>query len=165
MNEAGGNTSVRWADSDGDGRTDYLTVADSGAVRVKLNRGGDAAGAAGWSTLGQVASGLTNDRSHVRFADNDGDGKADYYIIKPDGKVDLYVNRGGDGVPNGWNVVGQIATGLTTDHTKVQFVDFNADTYADYLLAGANGSASVYAWNGGDKGKGWNDLGKVVSGS
>ncbi|MFD9335393.1 FG-GAP-like repeat-containing protein [Streptomyces sp. NPDC060028] len=153
---------VRFADWDGDGKTDYLVFNDAGAVEVYLNRGGDQV--APWQSVGRVATGMTSDRNRIRFADADGDGKADYYVIKPDGKVDLYVNRGGD-AGNGWQVVGQIATGLTTDHTKVQFVDFSADTHADYVLAGAGNSASVYAWNGGDPGNGWVNLGKVASGT
>ncbi|MFD9375902.1 FG-GAP-like repeat-containing protein [Streptomyces sp. NPDC059999] len=157
---------VRFADWDGDGRTDYLVFNDGGAVTAYLNRGGDVVPDNGWQVLGQITTGATSDRNRVRFADNDGDGKADYFAVKPDGKVDLYLNRGGDVVPNtGWQVVGQIAAGLTTDHTRVQFVDFNADTHADYVLAGAGNSASVFAWNGGDKGNGWTDLGKVASGS
>ncbi|MFF9850420.1 FG-GAP-like repeat-containing protein [Streptomyces litmocidini] len=158
---------VRFADWDGDGRSDYLAFADSGAVSVYLNRGGDQSGN-GWPAVGKVASGVTSDRARIRFADNDGDGKADYLYVKPDGKVDLYVNRGGDVVPNtGWKVVGQIATGLTTDHTRVQFVDFNADTHADYVLAGDGNSASVWLWDGGDPagGNGWNGIGVVASGT
>ncbi|MCX5078982.1 FG-GAP-like repeat-containing protein [Streptomyces sp. NBC_00424] len=157
---------VRFADWDGDGRTDYLVFDNGGGVTAYLNRGGDPAGGQGWQSPGKITTGSTSDRARVRFADNDGDGKADYFIVKPDGKVDLYLNRGGDVVPNtGWQVVGQIANGLTTDHTKVQFVDFNADTHADYILAGPGNSANVYAWNGGDKGNGWTDLGKVASGT
>ncbi|MEV6572885.1 FG-GAP-like repeat-containing protein [Streptomyces sp. NPDC051577] len=157
---------VRFADWDGDGRTDYLVFNDGGAVTAYLNRGGDVVPDNGWQVLGQITTGSTSDRHRVRFADNDGDGKADYFLVKPDGKVDLYLNRGGDVVPNtGWQVVGQIATGLTTDHTKVQFVDFDADTHADYVLAGPGNSASVFAWNGGDTGNGWTDLGKVAGGS
>ncbi|KOU68086.1 hypothetical protein ADK55_01815 [Streptomyces sp. WM4235] len=157
---------VRFADWDGDGRTDYLVFNDGGAVTAYLNRGGDVVPDNGWQVLGQITTGATSDRNRVRFADSDGDGRADYFAVKPDGKVDLFLNRGGDVVPNtGWQVVGQIAIGLTTDHTRVQFVDFNADTHADYVLAGAGNSASVFAWNGGDKGNGWTDLGKVASGS
>ncbi|MEU4352027.1 FG-GAP-like repeat-containing protein [Streptomyces sp. NPDC023838] len=157
---------VRFADWDGDGRTDYLTFNDSGAVTAYLNRGGDLVPNSGWDGIGQITTGASSDRSRVRFADNDGDGKADYYLVKPDGKVDLYLNRGGDLVPNtGWQGMGQIATGLTTDHTKVQFVDFDADTHADYVLAGTAGSATVFAWNGGDGHGGWTDLGKVASGA
>ncbi|MFG2335359.1 FG-GAP-like repeat-containing protein [Streptomyces yangpuensis] len=157
---------VRFADWDGDGRTDYLLFNDTGAVDVWLNRGGDQI--APWQGIGRVTTGATADRGRVRLADADGDGKADYYAIKSDGKVDLFLNRGGDVVPNnGWNVVGQITGGRTTDHTKVQFVDFTADTHADYVLAGTGGSASVLAWNGGDPAgdKGWTDLGKVASGA
>lgn len=157
---------VRFADWDGDGRTDYLVFNDTGAVDVYLNRGGDQV--APWQGIGRVTTGATTDRNRVRFADSDGDGKADYYVVKPDGKVDLFLNRGGDVVPNnGWSVVGQVTGGQTTDHTKVQFVDFNADTHADYVLAGAGSSASVLAWNGGDPAgaKGWTDLGKVASGA
>ncbi|MGW9372983.1 FG-GAP-like repeat-containing protein [Streptomyces xanthophaeus] len=157
---------VRFADWDGDGRTDYLVFNDGGAVTAYLNRGGDVVPHTGWHVLGQITTGSTSDRARVRFADSDGDGRADYFIVKPDGKVDLYLNRGGDVVPNtGWQVIGQIATGLTTDHTRVQFVDFNADTHADYVLGGPNNSAVVYAWNGGDRGNGWTDLGKVASGT
>ncbi|MFD7625520.1 FG-GAP-like repeat-containing protein [Streptomyces sp. NPDC059851] len=157
---------VRFADWDGDGRTDYLVFNDTGAVDVFLNRGGDKV--APWQGIGRVTTGATTDRNRVRFADADGDGKADYYAVKPDGKVDLYLNRGGDVVPkNGWSVVGQITSGRTTDHTKVHFVDFNADAHADYVLAGAGSSASVFAWNGGDAaaGSGWIDLGTVASGA
>ncbi|MGW6971880.1 FG-GAP-like repeat-containing protein [Streptomyces sp. NPDC054952] len=160
-------TKVRFADWDGDGRSDYMVFNDSGALSVFLNRGGDQSGN-GWPATGTVASGVTNDRSRIRLADNDGDGKADYIHVKADGKVDLYLNRGGDPAGgNGWNTVGQIASGVTTDHTKVQFVDFNADTHADYLVAGTGGSASVWLWNGGDKSgpNGWTDIGKVASGS
>ncbi|MGW6982325.1 FG-GAP-like repeat-containing protein [Streptomyces sp. NPDC054932] len=157
---------VRFADWDGDGRSDYLAFADNGAVTVYLNRGGDQSGN-GWPAS-KIASGVTSDRSRIRFADNDGDGKADYLYVKPDGKVDLYVNRGGDAVPStGWKVVGQIATGTTTDHTRVQFVDFNADTHADYVVSGNGNSASVWLWNGGDPagGNGWNGIGVVASGT
>ncbi|MFE3073095.1 S8 family serine peptidase [Streptomyces sp. NPDC059247] len=156
---------VRFADWDGDGKTDYLVFTDSGAVDVHLNRGGDQV--APWQSVGRVTTGATNDRTRVRFADNDGDGKADYHLLHPSGKVDLYLNRGGDVVPGGgWQSVGQIATGVTTDHTKVQFVDFTADTHADYVLAGTDGSATVFAWNGGDPAgtNGWTHLGKVASG-
>ncbi|MGW2994679.1 GDSL-type esterase/lipase family protein [Streptomyces sp. NPDC001193] len=93
--ESGGTGPVRWADWDGDGRADRIVVEDSGVVRVLLNRGGDGRG--GWSDLGQIATGLTTDRKRVRFADWDGDGRADYILISETGSVSVYLNRGGDG--------------------------------------------------------------------
>ncbi|MFJ7160021.1 FG-GAP-like repeat-containing protein [Streptomyces sp. NPDC101118] len=158
---------VRFADWDGDGRTDYLALGDSGAVDVYLNRGGDRV--APWQHVGRVATGVTSDRSRVRFADVDGDGKADYLVIKASGAVDLYLNRGGDVVANGWKAVGRIATGVTTDHHRVQFADFTGDTHADYVLGGSgtDSGATVYGWNGGDPAgaAGWTNVGKVATGA
>ncbi|MEV6673676.1 trypsin-like serine protease [Streptomyces sp. NPDC051162] len=165
-NEVGGSDRVRWADFDGDGKADYITIADNGAVNVHLNRGGDNAGSNGWQNLGQVATGATSDRSKVRFADCDGDGKADYYFINTDGSVTLFLNRGGDSAgSNGWQNLGKVATGLTTDQNKAQFVDFNGDTHADYVLGDTNSGATVFTWNGGDGAGGWIGIGKVATGA
>lgn len=156
---------VRLADYDGDGRADYLTIADNGALAVHLNRGGDPAGARGWYNLGQVATGTTTDRGRVRLADYDGDGKADYWTIHPDGHVTTHLNRGGDG-HGGWQALGQTATGVTTDHNRVHLADFDGDAHADYLLAGTGGSFSAYLFNGGDPSgpNGWTPIGTVTGG-
>ncbi|MGG8406563.1 FG-GAP-like repeat-containing protein [Streptomyces sp. 12297] len=155
---------VRFADWDGDGRTDYVTVADGGSVTVYLNRGGDPAGSGGWAGLGQVATGVTTDRTRVRLADQDADGRADYHAIGPDGAVTTYLNRGGDR-HGGWQHVGRIATGVTTDHTRVHLADINGDHHADYLHTAANGSTSAYLFNGGDPSgpDGWTPLGTIAA--
>ncbi|MGW5852276.1 FG-GAP-like repeat-containing protein [Streptomyces sp. NPDC055254] len=158
-------TKVRFADWDGDGRTDYVLFNEVNNVDVWLNRGGDTAGTAGWTHIGRVTT-ATHDRNRVRFADNDGDNRADYHLVKPDGKVDLYRNRGGDTVGSGgWETVGQIATGVTEDHTSVQIADFTGDHHADYIQRMTNGASAVYAWNGGDVSgpNGWTPLGDVTS--
>ncbi|WP_369780070.1 FG-GAP-like repeat-containing protein [Streptomyces sp. R33] len=154
---------VRFADFDGDGRTDYLAIADDGAVHAYLNRGGDAAGSTGWRDIGQIATGTTTDRTRVRLADYDGDGRADYWMISPSGAVTTYLNRGGDS-HGGWQYLGQTATGLTTDHGKVQLADFDADSHADYLLTGSDGSISIHLFDGGDPSgpHGWNPIGTVI---
>ncbi|MFD5143087.1 FG-GAP-like repeat-containing protein [Streptomyces sp. NPDC058401] len=152
---------VRFADHDGDGRADYWTIADNGSVNVHLNRGGDGAGAGGWINLGQIATGTTTDRSRVRLADYDGDGRADYWTVNPNGSLTTYLNRGGD-QHGGWHLAGQTASGLTTDHARVQLADVTADTHADYLLQEPDTATTVYAFNGGDPAPvGWTDLGKI----
>ncbi|MER5935228.1 FG-GAP-like repeat-containing protein [Streptomyces sp. NPDC002054] len=152
---------VRFADFDGDGRADYATIADGGAVNVHLNRGGDPAGAGGWIGIGQVATGTTTDRTRVRLADFDGDGRADYWTVNPNGSVTTYVNRGGDG-HGGWRYVGQTASGVTDDHTRVLLADLTADTRADYLMQAHDGGTTVYAFNGGDPNPaGWTHLGTI----
>ncbi|WP_318552058.1 FG-GAP repeat domain-containing protein [Kitasatospora fiedleri] len=152
---------MRWADFDGDGRADYVTVNDDGSVRVFLNKGGDGHG--GWSDLGQVASGMTSDRARVRFADFDGDGRTDYLVINQDGSVRVFLNKGGDG-HGGWNDLGQIASGLTTDPSQVTFADFDGDGHTDYTTIADGGAVNVFLNRGGDGHGGWNDLGQVAGG-
>ncbi|MFJ9691831.1 FG-GAP-like repeat-containing protein [Kitasatospora sp. NPDC101183] len=159
--ESGGLGRVRYADFDGDGKADYLTVNQDGSVSVWLNKGGDGHG--GWQSLGQVATGLTTDPTRVRFADFDGDGKADYEVIEPDGSVRVYLNKftGGQG---SWQDLGTVATGLTTDQSRVRLADFDGDGKADYEVINADGSVHAYLnkFTGGQGS--WQDLGTVASG-
>ncbi|MFD5433195.1 FG-GAP-like repeat-containing protein [Kitasatospora sp. NPDC127067] len=157
-----GTGRVKWADFDGDGKADYITVGSNGAVNVWLNRGGDTGG--GWDSLGQVASGVTTDATRVRFADFDGDGLADYICINADGSVQVYLNRGGDG-HGGWQPLGQVASGLTTDPSRVRLADIDGDGKADYSAIGANGSISTYLNRGGDGHGGWADYGQIATGT
>ncbi|MCX5078086.1 GDSL-type esterase/lipase family protein [Streptomyces sp. NBC_00424] len=164
--ESGGTGRVRWADFDGDGRTDELTVADSGEVRARLNRGGPGAGT--WQDIGRVATGVTADRTRVRFADHDGDGRADYLYVAPDGSVTAYLNRGGDiDGPNGWEGIGRIARGTTSTHQQVRFADFDGDGRTDYWRISDSGAVNVHLNRGGDTlgAGGWVDMGQIATGT
>jgi hypothetical protein len=117
-----------------------------------------------WSALGQVATGTTTDRTTVRFADLDGDTRADYSTIAADGSVQTYLNRGGDG-RGGWLLLGKVATGLTTTADRVSFSDFTGDGNADYVMVDLSTNAAVvYQWVGGDGHGGWTGLGQVTTG-
>ncbi|MFB7669773.1 GDSL-type esterase/lipase family protein, partial [Kitasatospora sp. NPDC056138] len=59
-------------------------------------------------------AGTESGSGRVRFADWDGDGRADYIVVNDDGSVHVYLNRGGDG-HGGWVDDGVVATGMTTD--------------------------------------------------
>ncbi|MGW2253259.1 FG-GAP-like repeat-containing protein [Kitasatospora sp. NPDC001660] len=166
-NEVGGSGRLRFADFDGDGKPDYVTIEDDGSVKVWLNKGGDPAGGSGWQALGRVATGVTTDRSRVRLADFDGDGRADYWVINPDGSVRVWLNRGGDvSGPSGWQDIGIVATGLTTNQDQVRLADFDGDGKADYVVIGDDGTVKVWLNKGGDPagGSGWQALGQVASG-
>ncbi|MFJ4185323.1 FG-GAP-like repeat-containing protein [Kitasatospora sp. NPDC089509] len=151
---------VRFADFDGDGLPDYIAVNPDGSVHVYLNRGGDTGG--GWQDLGIVATGLTTDLSRVRFADMDGDGRADYNVINPDGSVTTYLNRGGDN-GGGWQNLGRTATGLTTDQSRVRFADLDGDGKADYVAINPNGSVTAYRNNDIYHDQ-WASMGQIASG-
>ncbi|MFB7663238.1 FG-GAP-like repeat-containing protein [Kitasatospora sp. NPDC056138] len=165
VDEVGGAGRLRFADFDGDGKPDYVTIEDDGSVNVWLNHGGDPAG--GWQSLGRVATGVTTDRSRVRLADFDGDGRADYIVINPDGSVNVWLNRGGDPAgPNGWQPIGRVATGTTTRQDQVRFADFDGDGRTDYLTISDDGSVNVWLNRGGDPagGSGWQSIGQVATG-
>ncbi|RZU52094.1 VCBS repeat protein [Krasilnikovia cinnamomea] len=155
-------TKVRWADFDGDRKADYLVFADNGALSVFLNRGGDGRG--GWQNLGLVATGAVSDRTKVRWADFDGDRKADYFVFADNGAISVFLNRGGDG-RGGWQNLGLVATGAVSDRTKVRWADFDGDRKADYFVFADNGAISVFLNRGGDGRGGWQNLGLVATGA
>ncbi len=130
---------VQLADFDGDGKADYISVLDNGNVKVWLNRGGDNNG--GWDELGVVALG-EGPANQVRFADMDGDGKADYLIVGPGGSIDYWQNRGGDN-RGGWGPDLHIAYGVAPSN-EIQLQDFDGDGKADYIVVAANGSEQVW---------------------
>ncbi|WP_406193938.1 FG-GAP-like repeat-containing protein [Kitasatospora sp. NBC_01560] len=166
VNEVGTGR-LRFADFDGDGKPDYITVEDNGAVKVWLNRGGDPAGGNGWQGIGQVAQGVTTDRARVRFADFDGDGKADYTVVNPDGSVNVWLNHGGDKAgSNGWQPIGRVATGVTNRQEQVRFADFDGDGRSDYVVVEDSGAVKVWLNRGGDPagGNGWQGIGQVAQG-
>ncbi|MFH9355575.1 FG-GAP-like repeat-containing protein [Kitasatospora sp. NPDC017646] len=157
--EDGSTGRVRYADFDGDGKADYWIINPDGSVRVFLNKGGDGNG--GWQDQGQIAQGLTTDRSRVRFADFDGDGRADYILINPDGTVRVYLNKGS----GNWQDIGIVAQGLTTDASRVRFADIDGDGKADYCLIGDDGGVTAYLNRGGDTSGGWVNDGKIAAGA
>ncbi|GAA2722454.1 MULTISPECIES: FG-GAP-like repeat-containing protein [Streptomyces] len=161
---AGAGSKVRFADLNGDRKADYLIVEDNGAVKAWLNNGGDPAGSNGWKSLGQIAGG-TGAGSKVRFADIDGDGKADYLVVEDDGAVKAWLFNGGDTAgSNGWKTAGQIAGGVGSAGSKVRFSDINGDRKADYLAVDDNGAIQAWLNNGGDTGNGWIKVGLFAGG-
>ncbi|MEO7731098.1 MAG: FG-GAP-like repeat-containing protein, partial [Kofleriaceae bacterium] len=157
-------SAIRFADIDGDGRADYLVVAASnGALRAWINNGGDGAG--GWISRGQIATGTGAPSSQVRFADVDGDGRADYLVVAANGVINAWINNGGDGA-GGWIGRGQIASGVGAPSTTVQLASFTCDGRADYLVV-APSNGAVHAWvnnNAATTGS-WIDRGQVAGGA
>ncbi|WKU47542.1 FG-GAP-like repeat-containing protein [Streptomyces sp. VNUA116] len=151
---------VRFADIDGDGKADYLVVEDNGSVHAWTNNGGDTKD--DWTDRGIIATGAGAPGNKVRFADINGDGKADYLVVEDNGSVHAWTNNGGDGHGR-WNDQGRIATGTGAPRAKVRFADINGDRKADYLVVEDNGSVHAWTNNGGDGHGDWTNQGQIVS--
>ncbi|GGP66221.1 FG-GAP-like repeat-containing protein [Streptomyces abikoensis] len=148
---------VRFADIDGDGKADYLVVGADGSVRAWRNAGG---GRDDWSPYGLIATGVpgaTGDQ--VRFADIDGDGKADYVLVGADGSLRAWRNDGGR---DAWTSLGVIADGTGVPGPDVRLADLDGDRKADYIALQADGS--VRAWHNNDGRGGWTALGTIATG-
>ncbi|KAK4985019.1 hypothetical protein LTR50_006239 [Elasticomyces elasticus] len=147
---------VRLVDINGDGRADYLSISPSGEVHAYLNLGpivgGFSAANVGWLDQGIIAQGVGVGRDSVIFADLNGDGRADYLAVShTNGAVNAWYNQGGqDNGPHAleninWWQAPQVAGGVGTDGTGVQFADLNGDGRAEYLDVDSKTSA-VNAW-------------------
>ncbi|MGK5732825.1 FG-GAP-like repeat-containing protein [Streptomyces sp. URMC 124] len=152
---------IRFADINDDGRADYLVVEDNGAVRAYVNNGGDGQG--GWTDRGIIATGTGAPGNKVRFADIDGDRKADYLVVDDNGAVHAWLNKS-SGTKDAWEDRGTIATGVGAPGNKVRFADIDGDRKADYLVVDDNGA--VHAWLNKSSGTkdAWQDRGTIATG-
>jgi len=155
---------VRFADMDGDGKADYMIVGPGGSIDYWQNRGGDNRG--GWGPDLHIALG-TAPSSEIQLVDFDGDGKADYVVVAPDGSTQVWINQTGTNLPGGdWKWLHQVANGVGFDGGHVIMADFDGDGRADYFGVGPGGALGVWLNNGGDNQSitGWSDLGTIAYG-
>lgn len=147
---AGGT--VEFADINGDGRADYLSVNPStGAVTEYLNAGPPSGGDPAkpvWVNEGVIATGAIASGQTAMLADLNGDRRADYLAVNSStGAVTEYLNvapSGGDPAKPVWVNKGQVASGVLTSGTHVAFADLNGDLRADYLTVNSTGAVSAY---------------------
>ncbi|MET9412627.1 FG-GAP-like repeat-containing protein [Streptomyces klenkii] len=132
---------VRFADINADGKADYLVVQEYGAVQAWLNNGGTGQGS--WIERGTFVGGVGEPEDRIRFADINGDGKADYLAVQEDSSVRAWINKGTDG-HGSWSELDPFASGVGEPGSKVRFADINADGKADYLVL--NDDGTIRAW-------------------
>ncbi|MEU2896254.1 FG-GAP-like repeat-containing protein, partial [Streptomyces sp. NPDC001273] len=152
------------------GRADYVVINADGSVRAWTNGGPKAGGGDWiWRPQGTIASGVGAAGRNVRFADLNGDGRADYVVINADGSVRAWTNGGpkaggGDWI---WSTQGTIASGVGAAGRNVRFADLTGDGRADYLVVHADSAVDLWA-NGGPKPGGgdwyWASQGTTASG-
>ncbi|KAL8635487.1 MAG: hypothetical protein Q9228_007023, partial [Teloschistes exilis] len=146
---------IIFADLDGDGKEDFCIIdPKTGAITLFKNVGLQPDGTWGWIPTGLIFNGNGGPGEVVRLADIEGDGKADYILLKPNGATVLYLNNGEK--RGGWDWVvydNEVpiasGTGFTRDH--VQFKDIDGDGKADYIgVNQLDGSTVVYVNKGPD---------------
>ncbi|KAK4495500.1 hypothetical protein PRZ48_013832 [Zasmidium cellare] len=147
---------VRLADLTGDGKADYVTVTDdTGELNLYPNNGY-------FSTQDSDAGtgGIGGYGAAVRLADINADGKDDYLSVDQVTGVLAYLNEGQQG--NSWSFAEQnngavIALGYSgASRSEIQFVDLDANGYADFVMINASTGALHTYLNFGPTDKGYN---------
>ncbi|KAF4984498.1 hypothetical protein FZEAL_346 [Fusarium zealandicum] len=135
---------VRFADMDGDGLADFLSVGPDGSIKMWKRRGSSAAVKA------------VTGAPVFRMADLTGSGRADFISVASSGQIRAWLNKG-----NGqWDNIGDITPTLDpgTSAARIEFADVNGDGLADCLVIYSGGAVKAYLNNGNipDAGKGLN---------
>ncbi|PQE05711.1 FG-GAP repeat domain-containing protein [Rutstroemia sp. NJR-2017a BVV2] len=166
----GESTGVMFADINGDGRDDYLWVSNDGEVTAYINGGEQTGGGWSWTSLGVIAGqGTGGSSTTTRFADINGDGRADYIVVGSDGSLNAWLNVGPGDKPE-WYPLGIIATGIGRNLHDLEYIhlyDLNNDGRADYIFVGEDSSATAYINNrAGSKGlvPNWINVGNIAKG-
>ncbi|RSL78301.1 hypothetical protein CEP51_008323 [Fusarium floridanum] len=156
---------LRFADINGDGVDDYIWVdPETGAPSVRLNMGPDGNDQLGWGWKplndgNPIARGAAPGEK-VRFADLDGNGRADYIIIDPkDGGMRGWLNGGPSSNEYGWNFAeqGRIFQGGIGPGANVRLADVDGDGFDDYIYLHPGGRTTIYRnkWNKGSPMDSW----------
>ncbi len=143
-----------FADLNGDGRAEYVWVGSSGEATAFINGGLDAQGKLLWHTPTKIADGIPGaSRGDIRFADLNGDGRAEYIRVYDTGKLDIWLNQRRDTETgtkldiNGY-LQENSAPGFGHDGAD-QFADLNGDGRAEYLWVDEAGAVTVFLNAGG----------------
>ncbi|KAJ7185457.1 SGNH hydrolase-type esterase domain-containing protein [Mycena filopes] len=151
---------VRFADLNGDGRSEYIYMEENGAMTAWLNiagpNNGPNAAQPGWLAQGVVATGPANGvtRDYIILADINGDGRADYLTVdKTTGAVAAWINGGGpdeelNAAKVSWIFQGTIATGVGDIGWNIQFADLTGDGRSEYIDVAYNTSGASAWLNG-----------------
>ncbi|KAL5347503.1 hypothetical protein ACLOAV_007815 [Pseudogymnoascus australis] len=141
---------LRLADMNGDGRSDYLTVGIRGSAALWLNEGSQGTDVK-WLEQGGITAGSgVTDLDTIIFADIDGDGRDDYLIFDDEAGISGYLNimTQKSGVPLFAKQEGNqpIATGIenTKNWRDIRIADVDGDGKADYSYIASDGS--VHLW-------------------
>ncbi|MBC3985531.1 VCBS repeat-containing protein [Streptomyces sp. AC536] len=131
---------IHFADLDGDGRSELVSVQDNGDVKAWHNGRGFTE--MPWDGDVVIGRGFTKDNIH--FADLDGDGRSELVSVQDNGDVKAWHNgRGFTEMP--WD--GDVVIGRGFARGNVHFADLDGDGRSE--LASVLDNGDVKAWHNG----------------
>lgn len=108
----------------------------------------------GWQPVGTIAEGpkdgVSRQRDRIRFADLDGDDRADYLVLDDGGGVRAWLNKGGNSTFE-WQYRARAANGTGAAPGQIRFADVDGDGRDDYLVVNADGEVDAWFNRGGDR--------------
>ncbi|MFC4049312.1 GDSL-type esterase/lipase family protein [Actinomadura syzygii] len=140
------STKIRFADVTGGGRDDYLLIKPDGATTAWYNRGFATERQLtylDWTPPQQISGALQNPRE-IRYADINGDKRADRILITLKGGARAWINEGPRGSGGTYRDIGKIAEDGDLPPKDIQFADLDGDGKADFLRIGWTGV--THAW-------------------
>ncbi|GII86139.1 hypothetical protein Ssi03_41290 [Sphaerisporangium siamense] len=140
------STKIRFADVTGGGRDDYLLIKPDGTTTAWYNRDfqtKDGRKWLDWAPPAKIGGALANPRE-IRYADINGDKRADRILITAKGGARAWINDGATGAGGAYRDIGRIAGDADVPPKDVQFADVDGDGKADFLRIGWTGV--THAW-------------------
>jgi concanavalin A-like lectin/glucanase superfamily protein/VCBS repeat protein len=134
-----------FADLNADGRTEIIGLDADGTIRAFPNINGMNGFPFGSAMV--VGKASSPDPSRLRFADLDGDGRADRVSLDADGRVRVYRNLFGlnsSGQSSAFSATPVIVTVTTAAPNKVRLADVDGDHKAEFITINDDGTVWGY---------------------
>ncbi|GII87803.1 hypothetical protein Ssi03_57930 [Sphaerisporangium siamense] len=139
-------TKIRFADVTGGGRDDYLLIEPDGTTTAWYNQGYTVERTRQylkWDSPQTISGALLLPRE-IRYADINGDKRADRILITANGGARAWINEGPKGLGGTYRDIGKIADDADVPPQDVQFADMDGDGKADFVRIGWTGV--THAW-------------------
>ncbi|GAA0954798.1 GDSL-type esterase/lipase family protein [Nonomuraea longicatena] len=143
----GPSTKIRFADVTGGGREDYLLIQPDGTTTAWYNQGLQFQGPTmrywQWDHPKRISGPLANPRE-IRYADINGDRRADRILITAKGGARAWINEGAVGAGGTYRDIGKIAEESGLPPKDIQFADLDGDSRDDLVRIGWTGVTRAF---------------------
>jgi lysophospholipase L1-like esterase len=143
------DTRIDFADIDGDGLPDYVLTDKYGGARIwiQVTRHAKDGRYFAWSPFGKLVPSIKGNPREWRWADINGDGKADLIRLTAKGGAYAWINQGFSVSPRAslkLHDIGRIAADKNVPPHDVQFVDVGGNGKADFVRVGWTGVIHIW---------------------